>query len=48
MLHAILLGIVCGSVGEAIDALTRLLPYADNLAVTDTIRISELRRACAD
>ena len=30
MLHAILLGEVCGSVGEAIDELTRFLPYADN------------------
>lgn len=48
MLHAILLGNVCGSVGEAIDALTRFLPYADNWAVTDTIRIRALRRAGAD
>lgn len=48
MLHAILLGDVCGSVGEAIDELTRFLPYADNWAVTDTIRIRALRRADAD
>lgn len=48
MLHAILLGEVCGSVGEAIDELTRFLPYADNWAVTDTIRIRALRRAGAD
>ena len=48
MLHAILLGDVCGSVGEAIDELTRFLPYADNWAVTDTIRIRALRRAGAD
>ncbi|MCI8754017.1 MAG: DNA alkylation repair protein [Bifidobacterium pseudolongum] len=48
MLHAILLGNVCGSVGEAIDELTRFLPYADNWAVTDTIRIRALRRAGAD
>lgn len=48
MLHAILLGEVCGSVREAIDALTRFLPYADNWAVTDTIRIRALRRAGAD
>lgn len=48
MLHAILLGEVCGSVGEAIDELTRFLPYADNWAVTDTIRIRALRRADAD
>lgn len=34
--------------GEAIDALTRFLPYADNWAVTDTIRIRALRRAGAD
>ncbi|RYQ26034.1 DNA alkylation repair protein [Bifidobacterium pseudolongum subsp. globosum] len=48
MLHAILLGNVCGSVGKAIDELTRFLPYADNWAVTDTIRIRALRRAGAD
>lgn len=48
MLHAILLGEVCGSVWEAIDELTRFLPYADNWAVTDTIRIRALRRAGAD
>ena len=48
MLHAILLGNVCGSVGEAIDELTRFLPDADNWAVTDTIRIRALRRAGAD
>ena len=34
--------------GEAIDELTRFLPYADNWAVTDTIRIRALRRADAD
>lgn len=48
MLHAILLGDVCGSVEEAIDELTRFLPYTDNWAVTDTIRIRALRRASAD
>ncbi|PKU89579.1 DNA alkylation repair protein [Bifidobacterium pseudolongum subsp. globosum] len=48
MLHAILLGEVCGSAGEAIDELTRFLPYADNWAVTDTIRIRALRRGDAD
>ncbi|RYQ10993.1 DNA alkylation repair protein [Bifidobacterium pseudolongum subsp. globosum] len=48
MLHAILLGDVCGSVGEALEELARFLPYADNWAVTDTIRIRVLRRAGAD
>lgn len=48
MLHAILLGEICGSVWEAIDELTRFLPYADNWAVTDTIRIRALRRGDAD
>lgn len=48
MLHAILIGEVCASVEEAIAELTRFLPYADNWAVTDTIRIRALRRADAD
>lgn len=48
MLHAILIGEVCASVEEVIDELTRFLPYADNWAVTDTIRIRALRRADAD
>lgn len=48
MLHAILIGEVCASVEEVIAELTRFLPYADNWAVTDTIRIRALRRADAD
>lgn len=48
MLHAILIGEVCASVEEAIAELARFLPYADNWAVTDTIRIRALRRADAD
>lgn len=48
MLHAILIGEVCTSVEEVIAELTRFLPYADNWAVTDTIRIRALRRADAD
>lgn len=48
MLHAILIGEVCSSVEEVIAELTRFLPYADNWAVTDTIRIRALRRADAD
>lgn len=48
MLHAILIGEACASVKEAIAELTWFLPYADNWAVTDTIRIRALRRADAD
>ncbi|MEE0654302.1 MAG: DNA alkylation repair protein [Bifidobacterium criceti] len=48
MLHAILVGDVSATVSDAVAQLTRFLPYVDNWAVADTIRIRALRRADAD
>ncbi len=39
MLHAILIGDVYPSIEQTIAALSRFLPYTDNWAVTDTIRV---------
>lgn len=39
MLHAILIGDMYPSLAQTIAALSRFLPYADNWAVTDTIRV---------
>lgn len=47
MLHAILIGDVYPSIGQTIAALSRFLPYADNWAVTDTIRVPRLSDADA-
>ncbi|KOA47836.1 hypothetical protein BAAM0483_09185 [Bifidobacterium animalis subsp. animalis MCC 0483] len=47
MLHAILIADLHPSITETIAALSRFLPYADNWAVTDTIRVPPLSDADA-